>query len=73
MWNKDELEGKGKQIKGTIKEKIGEWTGNESLEEEGEAERAAGNAQEDFGIARRKAGEAIEKVGEKVGEKVAGK
>ena len=62
MWNKDEIEGKGKQIKGTIKEKVGEWTGNETLEDEGEAERAAGTAQEDFGVARRKAGEAIEKV-----------
>lgn len=66
MWNKDELEGKGKQIKGTVKEKIGEWTGNEQLEREGEADQAAGEAQEDFGQARRKAGEVIEKIGEKV-------
>lgn len=66
MWNKDELEGKGKQIKGAIKDKVGEWTGNDDLEREGEAERAAGAAQEDFGKARRKAGEAIKEVGEKV-------
>ena len=66
MWNKDELEGKGKQIKGTIEDKVGEWIGDEELEREGEAERAAGEAQSDFGAARRKAGEAIEEVGEKV-------
>lgn len=66
MWNKDELEGKGKQIKGAIKDKVGEWTGNETMEHEGEAERAAGKAQEDFGTARRKAGEALERAGEKV-------
>jgi uncharacterized protein YjbJ (UPF0337 family) len=32
MWNKDEVKGKGKQIKGTIKEKLGEMTGNQRLE-----------------------------------------
>lgn len=69
MWNKDELEGKGKQIKGAIKDKVGEWTGNDDLERKGEAEQAAGAAQEDFGKARRKASDAIEKVGEKVAGK----
>lgn len=69
MWNKDELEGKGKQIKGAIKDKIGEWTGNDELEREGAAERGAGTAQEDFGKARRKAGEVIKEVGEKVAGK----
>ncbi len=69
MWNNDEIEGKGKKIKGTIKGKVGEWTGNETLEREGEAEEAAGTAQEDFGHARRKAGEVIENIGEKVAGK----
>ena len=69
MWNKDEVEGKGKQIKGTIKEKVGEWTGNETLEGEGEAERATGTVQKGLGGVRRKTGEAIEKVGEKIAGK----
>lgn len=66
MWNKDEIEGKGKQIKGTIKDKVGEWTDNPDLEAEGEAERAAGNVQERFGEARRHAGEAVEEVGKAI-------
>lgn len=66
MWNKDETEGKGKQIKGTIKDKVGEVTGNRDLEAEGESERAAGNAQQNIGKARRKVGNAIEDLGDKI-------
>jgi uncharacterized protein YjbJ (UPF0337 family) len=66
MWNKDEVEGKGKQIKGTIKDKTGEVVGNHELEAEGEAEHSAGKAQESVGEARRKVGETIEKAGEKI-------
>ncbi|MFN7931078.1 MAG: CsbD family protein [Blastocatellia bacterium] len=69
MWNKDELEGKGKQIKGTVKDKAGEWTGNETLEQEGEAEHDAGKVQENLGTARRKAGEVVEDVGRKIAGK----
>ena len=57
MRNKDELKGKGKQIKGRIKNKVGEMTGNRRLEAEGEAERIEGLVQEGVGRARRKAGE----------------
>lgn len=66
MWNKDEIKGKGKQIKGKVKDKVGEWTGDPNLEQEGEAEHGAGKVQEDFGTARRKAGEVVEKVGRKI-------
>lgn len=69
MWNKEEVKGKGKQIKGAIKDKVGEVIGNPDLEAEGEAERASGKVQEQVGKARRKAGEAIEKVGAKVAGK----
>jgi len=62
MWNKDELEGKGKQIKGKIKDKVGEIIGNPELEAEGEAERVEGWVQEGIGRARRKAEEAEEKI-----------
>jgi uncharacterized protein YjbJ (UPF0337 family) len=62
MWNKDEIEGKGKQIKGAIKDKVGEWTDNDTLEEEGEAERAKGNLQQAAGKAKRKAGEFVDDV-----------
>ncbi|MGH9833008.1 MAG: CsbD family protein [Blastocatellia bacterium] len=49
MWNKDELEGKGKQIKGKVKDKVGEIIGNPELEAEGEAERVEGWVQEGIG------------------------
>lgn len=60
MWNKDEIEGKGKQIKGAIKDKVGEWTGNDTLEDEGEDERAEGNLQQTAGKAKRKAKEFVD-------------
>ena len=63
MWNKDEVKGKGKQIKGAIKDKVGEVTNNPRLEAEGEAERLAGKVQEKVGKGRRKVGEAVVKVG----------
>ena len=65
--NRDEMEGKFDQAKGTIKDKVGEATGDRSMESEGEAERAGGNMQEGFGTARRKVGEAINEVGDKIG------
>lgn len=63
MWNKDEVKGKGKQIKGTIKEKLGEMTGNQRLEAEGEVEHLKGTVQEKLGRGRRKVGDVIEKAG----------
>lgn len=69
MWNKDEVEGKGKQIKGNVKDKVGEWTNNPDLEAEGEADHAAGTVQENYGEARRKAGEVVENVGKAISGK----
>jgi len=64
--NKDEIEGKFDQAKGAVKDKVGEATGNRELEAEGEADRASGNTQEGFGTAKRKVGEAIEDLGDKI-------
>jgi len=66
MWNKDEIKGKAHKAKGAVKDKLGEVTNNPDLEAEGEAERSRGQMQEGFGKARRKVGEAIEEVGEKI-------
>lgn len=63
MWNKDEVKGKGKQIIGTIKDKVGEVTNNPKLEAEGEAENLEGKVQEKVGLVRRKAGKVIAKTG----------
>ena len=64
--NKDEMEGKFDQAKGTVKEKVGKTIDDREMEQEGREERARGDVQEGYGKARRKVGEAIEDVGEKI-------
>jgi uncharacterized protein YjbJ (UPF0337 family) len=64
--NRDELDGKGDQLKGKLKQAAGDLTDNERLHDEGVADEAAGNVQEGFGRGRRKVGEAIEDLGEKL-------
>lgn len=63
MWNKDEVKGKGKQIIGTIKDKVGEVTKNPDLEAEGEAENLEGKVQETLGRGRRKVGNVVARAG----------
>jgi uncharacterized protein YjbJ (UPF0337 family) len=60
--DKDELKGKAKQAKGSIKEKAGELIGNPDLEAEGTIDRATGKVQEGFGAAKRKVREAADEV-----------
>jgi uncharacterized protein YjbJ (UPF0337 family) len=64
--NRDELEGKKENLKGRIKEAAGVLTGNKDLEAEGSDERAGGAVLEELAQARRKVGEAIEDLGEKL-------
>ena len=64
--NKDELKGKGDQIKGRAKQAWGDMTNDERVHDEGVADEASGNLQEGFGKTRRKVGEAIEDVAHKV-------
>jgi uncharacterized protein YjbJ (UPF0337 family) len=66
LLNNDEVEGKFDQAKGAVKDKVGEVTGDRDMEAEGEADRASGNVQEGFGTARRKVGETIEDIGNKI-------
>lgn len=66
--NRDELEGRADKIKGKVKQAAGDLTDDERLHDEGVADEAAGNVQEGFGRARRKVGEAVEDVGEKLKE-----
>ena len=69
MKYEDEIKGKGKQVKGAAKEKLGRMVGNRNLEDEGRGERVAGKFQERFGHARRKVGEAVEDAGKKIAHK----
>jgi uncharacterized protein YjbJ (UPF0337 family) len=66
MWNKDEIEGKGKEIKGSVKNKVGEWTNDPTLEEEGEAEEFEGKVQGTVGTAKRKVENFVDKAKRKV-------
>ena len=64
--NRDEMDGKEKNVAGRIKEATGALTGNDDLEKRGADERAEGQAQENLGRARRKVGEAIEDLGDEI-------
>jgi uncharacterized protein YjbJ (UPF0337 family) len=64
--NKDEIEGKARNIKGAIKEGVGRATGNPRLEDEGADERDSGAVQEKAGQVRRNVGDAVEDLGKKI-------
>jgi uncharacterized protein YjbJ (UPF0337 family) len=64
--NRDELEGKTEKVKGRAKQAWGDVTNDEQLKDEGVADEAAGNVQEGFGKARRKVGETLDDVADKI-------
>lgn len=64
--NKDEIEGKFDQAKGSIKEGIGRAVDDDEMEAEGRADRAGGKLQEGYGEAKRKVGDAIKDVGDAI-------
>ena len=66
--NRDEMEGKAEALKGKIKQAVGDLTDNETLKNEGIADEAAGDTQDAIGRGRRKVGEFIEDVGDKIKE-----
>jgi uncharacterized protein YjbJ (UPF0337 family) len=64
--NRDEIEGKTRNVTGKVKESVGRAANDKDLVDEGLNDQAAGKVQDEFGKARRKVGEAIEDVGEKI-------
>lgn len=64
--NKDELEGKAEALKGKAKQAVGDLTDDPNLKDEGIADEAAGKTQDTLGRARRKVGEPIQDVGDKI-------
>jgi uncharacterized protein YjbJ (UPF0337 family) len=64
--NNDELEGKWEQVKGTVKDKVGEITNDRDLEAEGEVQNAEGETQETWGKLKRGVGETIDAVGDAI-------
>jgi len=64
--NRDELEGRAEAIKGKLKQAAGDLTDDPQLQDEGVGDEVAGKTQETFGRARRKVGEAIEDLGDRL-------
>jgi uncharacterized protein YjbJ (UPF0337 family) len=66
MWNKNERDGKTEQVKGTIKQAVGDLTGDDTLKAEGEVEEAVGKVKTAVGQAQRTVGAAVEHLGKAV-------
>lgn len=66
MKYEDELKGKGKQVKGVVKEGLGKLTGDRDLQDKGKADRIEGDLQEGFGKVKRRIGEEVEDLGERI-------
>ena len=66
MWNKNERDGKIDQAKGTVKQAVGDLTGNDKLKAEGQVDETVGKAKTAVGGAQKKVGAAIERVGNAV-------
>jgi uncharacterized protein YjbJ (UPF0337 family) len=64
--NRDELKGKGEQLKGKVKQGVGHLTDDERLHDEGAVDEAAGDIQEGYGRARRKVGEALDDIADDI-------
>ena len=61
--NRDELEGKAEALKGKMKQATGTLARDPALHDEGVIDEIAGKTQAAVGRTKRKAGEAIERVG----------
>jgi uncharacterized protein YjbJ (UPF0337 family) len=64
--NRDEMEGKYNQAKGSVKEGLGRLTGDDDMRAEGSADKLKGDLQEGFGGAKRKVGDMLEDAGDAV-------
>jgi uncharacterized protein YjbJ (UPF0337 family) len=66
MWNKNERKGAVDQAKGKIKQTVGTVTGDKDLKAEGQVDETLGKVQAAVGRTKRKAGDAITRVGKAV-------
>jgi uncharacterized protein YjbJ (UPF0337 family) len=63
MWNKNEREGKADEVKGRVKQAVGDLTGNDKLKASGKVDETVGKAKTAVGGAQRKVAAAIQSVG----------
>lgn len=59
--DKDRVEGSGKNLKGKLKEGLGDLTGDQKMKREGQAEQVAGKAQNSWGSAKDAARDALDR------------
>jgi uncharacterized protein YjbJ (UPF0337 family) len=59
--NKDQVKGRAEEAKGVVKEATGKMVGNERLQGEGLVDQAKGKAQGQWGDAKEKAKDLIDK------------
>ena len=64
--NKDELEGKYNQAKGSLKQGLGKVAGDEEMRSEGASDKLKGDVQEGWGGTKRKVGDMLNDMGDKV-------
>lgn len=64
--NRDEVEGKFDQAKGSVKEGVGRLTGDDEMQSEGSADKLKGDLQEGWGGTKRKVGDIMEDVGDAI-------
>ena len=64
--NRDEIEGKYEQAKGSVKEGFGRITGDEEMEAEGAGDKLKGDLQEGWGGTKRKVGDMLEHAGDAI-------
>lgn len=60
--NKDQVEGRAEDVKGKIKEAVGDAVGNDRLKSEGQVDQVAGKTQATVGDAKEKVKDAIDKI-----------
>jgi len=59
--HKDEVDGIGKKIKGSVKDAVGGLTGNEKLQAEGKLDKAEGKVQQKVGEVKDDAKDSLKK------------
>lgn len=64
--NRDEMEGKFDQVKGSVKQGLGNLTGDEEMQSQGASDKLKGDVKEGFGGAKRKIGDTLKDMGDAV-------
>ena len=59
--HKDEVDGVGKQVKGSVKDAVGGLTGNEKLQAEGKLDKVEGKVQQKVGEVKDDARDSLKK------------